>query len=264
MQKTLLTTALLLSHSIWANQLEEIKNRGILRVATDPNTAPFTYTDQSGQLQGFEVELAKALSVALFGSEKLELIKVDINDRSSVLMEGKVDITLAVFTKTKLREKAVDFAEPYIKTTTGVLSSNDKPIKSLDELKGQTVITMCGSTGEEFFKKNHPQIKTSCYPDWPEMNQAFTRGEGVGLVNDNILLLSAAAKNKKLVVGIEALGKKDYIAPAIKKGEAEWLAWVNEEIKAMKKDGRLETIYQKTLSEIFGDERAKLVLDLGD
>lgn len=264
MKKTLLAHLLFLSNAIFAHQLDDIKNRGVLRVAVDANTAPFAYVDEAGQLQGFEVELGKALSVALFGSEKVELIKVDIADRSSVVMNDKADITLAVFTKNKFRAKAVDFAEPYVKTNTGVLSAGDKPIKSLDELKDKTVITMCSSTGDEFFKKNHPQIKTSCYPDWPEMNQAFTRGEGVGLVNDNILLLSAAAKNKKLVVGIEALGQTDYIAPAIKKGEAEWLAWVNEEIKAMKKDGRLETIYQKTLSETFGDERAKLILDLGD
>ena len=50
------------------------------------------------------------------------------------------------------------------------------------------------------------------------------------------------------------IGPAESIAPAVKKGDKALLDWVNGEIAAMKKDGRLKVAYEKTLLPVYGDK----------
>lgn len=262
MKKIILST-LVLSSFAHGHSLDDINTRGILKVALFPYEEPFAYIE-SEEYKGFEVELAHELAEKLLGNrDKVQFIKVDMADRSKVLLSKEADVTLAIYTRTKLREKAVDFAEPYIKTNFGILSSAQKPIKNPEELNNQTIITTCGSTAEQFFKKNHPKVKQICAEDSLELLAGLTRGDAIAIAHDNTLLIALAKRTNQYVVSIPSLGNTDYIAPAVAKGQPELLAWLNNEIKAMKKDGRLKTIYEKTFAPTFGADKAEVFLDLG-
>lgn len=80
----------------------------------------------------------------------------------------------------------------------------------------------------------------------------MTSGRAVAFAQDNTLLLSWAKKNPGYIVGIKELGKKDYIAGAVKKGNKELLDYVNNLIKGKLKDEKFfHKDFENTLKPSF-------------
>jgi polar amino acid transport system substrate-binding protein len=79
-----------------AAELKEIQERGYLMVAVKDNVRPLGFTDASGKLQGLEIDLARRLAAEILGKpDAVRLQPVANRDRVSVVLEGKVDLTIA-------------------------------------------------------------------------------------------------------------------------------------------------------------------------
>ena len=107
---------------------------------------------------------------------------------------------------------------------------------------------------EAFFTKSHPEVKLLKFDQNTETFDALKDGRGVALAHDNALLWAWAKENPNFEVAIGNLGPAEFIAPAVQKGNTDLLNWVNGEIAAMKKDGRLKAAYEKTLLPVYGEK----------
>ena len=253
--KKLLTLSLLLLSGLAAADLKEVKEKGSIRIGVFADKPPFGFLDKEGKNQGFDVEIAKYLAQDLFGdANKVEFVLTEAANRVEFLRSDKVDVILANFTQTPERAKVVDYAAPYMKVALGVVSPKDAPIKSLDELKDKTLLVNRGPTADAYFTKQHPDIKTLKYDQNTETFDALKDGRGAALAHDNALLWAWAKENDKFEVFIGSLGEPEQIAPAVKQGDKELLAWLNEEMAKIKKDGRLQQAYEKTLKPVYGDQ----------
>jgi cjaA protein len=211
--------------------------------------------DANGKNQGFDVEIAKEMAKDLLGSpDKIEFVLTEAANRVEYVRSGKVDVLLANFTQTPERAEAVDFASPYMKVALGVVSPKGKPITDVAQLKDQTLLVNKGTTADAFFTKNHPEVKLLKFDQNTETFDALKDGRGVALAHDNALLWAWAKENPDYEVAIGNIGPAESIAPAVKKGDKALLDWVNGEIAAMKKDGRLKAAYEKTLLPVYGDK----------
>lgn len=236
------------------NTLDTIKERGAIRIAVFSDKPPFGYIDSEGNNSGYDVEIGKKIAKDLLGDEsKVEFVLTEAASRTEVLQSDKVDITLANFTVTDERKEKVDFAKPYMKVSLGVVSK-DGTIKSIDDLKGKTVIVNKGTTAESYFTKNYPDIKLLKFDQNTEAFEALKDGRGDALAHDNTLLFAWAKENKGFSVGINNLGQQDVIAPAVKKGNDELLNWLNDEIDKLASNGEIKEAYNKTLRPVYGDE----------
>ncbi|MDO4436325.1 MAG: cysteine ABC transporter substrate-binding protein [Cardiobacteriaceae bacterium] len=254
MKKLLLSLAILFSGSALAD-LAEIKNKGTITIGVFGDKPPFGYLDAEGKNQGFDVEIAKYLAKDLFGDEsKIEFVLTEAANRVEYLKSGKVDLILANFTQTEERAKVVDFASPYMKVALGVVAPVKAPITSVEALKEQTLLVNKGTTADAYFTKKHPEIKLLKFEQNTETFDALKDGRGVGLAHDNALLWAWAKENPDFAVSIASIGDVEFIAPAVKKGDAELLKWVNEELVSIKQDGRLKAAYEKTLLPVYGDK----------
>ena len=121
-------------------------------------------------------------------------------------------------------------------------------------MKDQTLLVNKGTTADAFFTKNHPEVKLLKFDQNTETFDALKDGRGVALAHDNALLWAWAKENPDYEVAIGNIGPAESIAPAVKKGDKALLDWVNGEIAAMKKDGRLKAAYEKTLLPVYGDK----------
>ena len=259
MKKCFLLLALLAS-AARAN-LADIRSRDQLRVGISDNIYPFGYQDSSGQWQGLEVELAKALAQALLGDEaKLQLLPVASMDRVAMLKGGEADIMFSTFTQTPTRSRVVDFATPYLNISTGVISPETAPIQNLAELDGKTLIVASGTVGEKYFKEHHPNVKLLSTKSTASGFEALLAGQGAALLDDNVNLWGWAKQHPGYRVGISSLGTPEVIAPAINKGDAELLQWLNGSLKRFKEDGTLQNAYDKTLAPVFGPEEMKKIV----
>lgn len=234
--------------------LEEIKQRGTIRIGVFSDKPPFGFVDANGKNQGFDVFLAKRFAKDLLGDEsKVEFVLVEAASRVEFLQANKVDIIMANFTVTDERKQKVDFANPYMKVALGVVSPSGEPITSVDQLKGKKLIVNKGTTAETYFAKNYPDIELLKYDQNTEAFEALKDKRGAALAHDNTLLFAWAKENAGYTVGISTLGGQDTIAPAVKKGNKELLDWINQELETLGKENYVHKAYEATLKPAYGD-----------
>lgn len=236
-----------------ASAIERIKQADKIRIGVFSDKPPFGYVDKDGKNQGFDVEIAKALTKDLLGDEnKVEFVLVEAANRAEYLLSNKVDITLANFTVTPARQEVVDFAKPYMKVALGVVSK-DGVITDVKQLEGKTLLVNKGTTADAYFTKNFPSINLLKFEQNTETFEALRDGRGDALAHDNALLFAWARENPGFVVGVKELGDIDFIAGAVRKEDKDLLEWLNAEIEKLSKDGVLNAAYEKTLKPIYGD-----------
>ncbi|MGF1673083.1 MAG: transporter substrate-binding domain-containing protein [Rivularia sp. (in: cyanobacteria)] len=140
---------------ISAATLKEIQQRRYIIVAVKDNFPPLGFKDESGNLQGLEIELAQRLAQDLLGksdannSDKLDnLVKfkpVTNLQRLTAVMEGEVDIAIAKVTATASRERIVNFSIPYY-FDGGMIATKDTSIQKLTDLQNSKIAVLKNSS----------------------------------------------------------------------------------------------------------------------
>ena len=243
--------------------VDEIKESGSINIGVFSDKSPFGYVDENGEYQGYDVYLGNRIGKDL--GVDVNYVSTEAANRIEYLQTGKVDIVLANFTVTEERAEEVDFALPYMNVALGVVSPEDKPITSLDDIgKDDEVIVISGTTAETYLEKNNPEIKLQKYDAYAAAKTAFENGNGVAWANDNTEVIAFSIQNKGYTVGIPSLGNADTIAPAVTKGNESLLNWINDEIVELGKENFFHKDYEETLLDTYGkDYEETLVVEGG-
>ena len=231
--------------------LDEIKESGKIVIGVFSDKAPFGYVNEKGEYDGYDVYFANRIAKDL--GVEAEFVSTDPASRVEYAATGKVDIILANFTVTEERAQQVDFAYPYMKVMLGVVSPDDNLVTDIDELKNKTLIVVKGTTAENYFEKNHPEIALQKYDEYADAYLALLDGRGDAFSTDNTEVLAWALSNDGFSVGIDAIGNADTIAPAVQKGNTTLLNWLNDEIVSLGNENFFHKDYDKTLAPVYGD-----------
>ena len=236
--------------------VEQLQKDGKVRIGVFADKPPFGYVDADGKNQGFDVYIAKRFAKDLLGDEsKAEFVLVDAASRVAYLESNKVDIIMANFTVTDERKEKVDFANPYMKLSFGIVSPDSAPVTSIDQLKekGKKLIVAKGTTAETYFTKQYPEIELLKFDQYTEIFAALKDGRGAAIANDNTELIAWAKSNPGFTVSIPAFGGQDTIAPAVAKGNTELLNWINSELETLGQEKFIHQAYTDTLNEVYGE-----------
>ncbi|MGB3653628.1 MAG: transporter substrate-binding domain-containing protein, partial [Rivularia sp. (in: cyanobacteria)] len=143
---------------VFAASLKEIQQRGYITVAVKDNFPPLAFRDESGNLQGLEIELAQRLAQDLLAkpdasnSDKLDkldkLVKfepVTNLQRLKVVAKNEVDMAIAKVTATSSRERIVNFSIPYY-FDGGVIAVKDTSFQKLTDLQNSKIAVLKNSS----------------------------------------------------------------------------------------------------------------------
>ncbi|TDF96645.1 transporter substrate-binding domain-containing protein [Paenibacillus piri] len=234
-----------------ASVLDDIKSRGKLVVGVKYDTKLFGLKDPaSGKVEGFDVDIAKALAKQIVGDEnKLELKEVTSKTRIPMLDNKEIDMIIATMTVNEERKKQVDFSDIYFKAGQSLLVKKGSPIKSIaDVKKGTKVLAVKGSTSVDNVKKQAPDATVLEFDNYQDAFSALKAGQGDTLTTDNAILYGMAAQDP----GFEVVGDPFTDEPygiAIKKGESALLEKVNEALKTLQSSGEYNKIYEKWIGK---------------
>ncbi|KRL97682.1 transporter substrate-binding domain-containing protein [Liquorilactobacillus satsumensis] len=234
------------------SSVSAIKKRGVLRVAVFGDLKPYGWVNQDGKRVGYDVTLARQLAKDL--NVKVKFTQVNANNRVDALNSNKVDLVLANFTVTSDRKKVVDFAEPYMKVSVGVVSPKESRISDVAQLKGKTVIVSKGTTAETYFTEKQKDVNLLKFDSKTQQFNALKNKRGVALADDNSYLYAWVKNHPDYSVGIKTLGPSSAIAPAVKKGNSSLLNWTNKDIKKLRQNGFFEKAYNSDLKPYFSSE----------
>jgi polar amino acid transport system substrate-binding protein len=230
----------------------KIKKAGVIKIAVFGDLQPYGWINKSGKRVGYDLELARQIAKDL--GVKAKFVQVNANGRVDALKAGKVDMVLANFTVTDDRKQVVDFADPYMKVSVGVISKKSNPVTKIGQLKNKSVIVTKGTTAEQYFTKSQKSVTLQKYDSKTQQFNALKNDRATALADDNSYLYAWVKNNPTYTVGIKTLGPSSYISPAVKKGNKALLTWTNKEIKKLNKNGFFEKDYQQELAPYFGSD----------
>lgn len=135
------------------DQLARIQEKGEIVIATEGTWAPWTYTDENGNLVGFDVEIATAIAEKL--GVKATFVTVEWDGILAGIDSGRYDIAANGIDVTEQRSEKYNFSTPYAFNRTAlVVRGDNEDIKSFEDLKGKKTTNSIASTymilAEEF------------------------------------------------------------------------------------------------------------------
>ena len=118
-----------------ASKLQEVLKRGKLVVGTGTTNPPWHFEDDSGNLTGMDIDMARLLAKGLFDDPtKVEFVRQAADARIPNLLTNKIDIVAQFMTITPGRARQVEFTTPYYREGVGLLVLKDSKYKNYDEL----------------------------------------------------------------------------------------------------------------------------------
>ncbi|MCQ9352811.1 transporter substrate-binding domain-containing protein [Corynebacterium sp. 153RC1] len=234
--------------------LDEIKESGVIKIGVFSDKAPFGSVDANGEYAGYDIEYAHRIAQDL--GVEVEFVPVEAAARVEFVDTGKVDLILANFTVTEERAQKVDFANPYLKVSLGVVSPDNAPINAEADLEGNTVLVVKGTTAEAYLEQEHPELELQKYEQYTEVTNALIDGRGAAWVTDNTEALAWAAQTEGFSATITSLGNPDTIAAAVAKGNTTLLDWLNEQLVTLDAEKFFFDDFEKTLRPVYGDDIA--------
>ena len=212
---------------------EESKVPDKLIVGTNAEFPPFEYMNDKKQPDGFDIAMIKEIG------KRME--------------SNSINTIIAGMTKTKERQKSVDFSDSYYTSNQAIILKKDSKIKKLSQLEGKKVGVQEGTTGdiiasgEKFGEKNKVIVKTDVkrYKKGVDAVMDLKNGAIDAVVIDEKPAQEFVKNNaKKLKLVVDSAGA-EYYCIAITKGNTAYKEEINKQIKAIKKDGTYDKLKAK-------------------
>ncbi len=231
--------------------LERIEETGVVTVLTRNNGhCYYSYRDTP---MGFEYDLAQAFAEYL--GVQLNVITPRWGDLIESLNNGKGDFIAASMTITPSREKKADFSNSYFDIQQHVILHKDNyRIKTIQDLKTKRIDVRQGTSYEERLRELNEQgfdIKIKLHDDTPTedlIGMVAEKKIDITIADSNVALLNRRYyPDVRMAFPIDELQS---IGWAVKKGEKELLAKINQFFAKMERERRLAGIYRKYYSAV--------------
>ena len=233
-------------------RMAELAEAGKITVGVRYDQPGLGYKDASSDIPtGFDVEIAKLL-VADLGIDPEDTDAVTweetISDnREPYLQEGRVDLVLASYSITDERRELVGQTGPYMITGQQVLVRSDSDITGIEDLKGEEVCSVTGSTSIENVEKEGAipapaETYSQCADD-------VLNGTVEAMSTDGSILAGLAAQNEGelKVVGDEF--SEERIGVGYSKDYPEMCEWINGVLQEAFEDGSWAKAFESTLGK---------------
>ena len=238
-----------------AGTFQDVKKRGKLIAGVRRDSPPFGFVDRDGVHKGFDIDLAKTFARELFGKEEaLELVDVTPANRIPFLKKGKVDVLIANMTITDSRKKVIDFSNPYFLSGHLILVRKDSNVTRYQDLAGKKIATLRKSIGYTAVKKLVPSAELVQFEKNPDAIKALKEGRVDAFVQDYLVIYDLQNQNRDLkIAGLPPFVSAPF-GIGVRKGDLEWLNFVNATLKKIKESGE----YRHLLEKWFGEAIALL------
>ncbi len=168
-------------------------NKKIL-IGTEGAYPPFNLVDKNGELQGFDVDISKALCQAM--GSKCDFVVQDWDGLIPGLMAKKFDAIIASMAITKERMKKVDFTNKYYMTPARFVVKKGQTIQfTKSGLKGKTIGVQRATTHENFIRDKFGDVaRIKVYATQDEANMDLVSGRVDLVIADSVVLLEGFIK----------------------------------------------------------------------
>jgi polar amino acid transport system substrate-binding protein len=228
--------------------LEQIAKRGTLRVGFS-TFIPWAMKNKQGEFIGNEIDVATKLAEDM--GVKVEFVNTKWSGIIPALLTGKFDIIIGGMAMTPERNLKVNFTIPYYYARGALVANKElcepfNPTKLEDFNRPEVVFAeRMGSTPVEFVQKHLPKAQVRLFDDQAPAYQELRNAKAYAIIGDAPRPFFEALDYPDLLylpLGKEAVYELA-ISFALKKGDPDWLNYLNNWITYRRTDGWIQEKY---------------------
>jgi polar amino acid transport system substrate-binding protein len=229
------------------NSLKGIKEKKELIIGLDDNFPPMGFRDNSGEIVGFDIDMAKEVGKRM--GVKVTFKPVEWDGIILSLNNKDIDAIWNGLTITDKRKEQIAFSKVYLQNKQIIIVKSKSSISKKTDLNGKTVGLQMGSSSETALSSDS-QLTSSLkevkkYSNNTEalLDLNAERIDAV-IVDEVVGRYYASKKPGDYKVLDENLGVEDY-GIGIRKADTSLTEEINKQLEQMKSDGTANTISQK-------------------
>jgi polar amino acid transport system substrate-binding protein len=228
-----------------------IVDRGRLVVGVDQGTTLFgSRNPATGELEGFDIDLARELARRIFGDpNRVDLRVVTAAERETALEEGQVDLVVRTYSITCDRKNEVAFSTPYYYTEQRILAVKGSGINSAADLSGKRACAVKGTTSLSALYALPSRPTLFSVANWPDCLVMLQQGQIDAISTDAAVLVGLAEQDPNLELVGPGIAEEPY-GVGIKKENQDLVRFVNGALDQMREDGTWERLYQDRLLKL--------------
>jgi polar amino acid transport system substrate-binding protein len=221
-----------------------------LKIGTEASYKPFAWVEPSGELTGFDIDIAKALCAEM--GVECEIVNQAFDGLIPALNAKKIDAIIASMFITPEREEAIAFAGPYYSAPALFVAEKDSGIEISEEGLGRkTVGVQRGTTMADYVEANFPDARVQFYDTLDAANLDLSSGRIDVVFADSVPLQEFLASPDG--AGFAAVGEPVYdpnlLGPGagigLRKDDAELKQKFNDALAAIIASGEYKAINDK-------------------
>lgn len=233
--------------------IPRIVARGRLIVGVDNSQYLLSFRDVlSGELEGFEVDLARELARDIFGDpSRVDFRFVASNDRLEALKTGRVDAVVRTMTITRDRQSLVEFSAPYLRTHTRLAVPLKSGIQGVQDLGGRSVCITDNSTLLELSRRLAPEASKLRVRGWADCLLALQQNQVDAIMSDDAILAGIIAQDPHTHIVGDSLSSEEYgiaVARPLENPESHGLVrQINATLERLQRDGTWVRLHHQWL-----------------
>ena len=242
-------------------KLQEVLSRGKLIVGTGSTNPPWHFRDETNELVGFDIEMAKIIAAGLFDDPtKVEFVNQASDARIPNIVTDKVDITCQFVTITAARAQQVAFTIPYYREGVSLMLVKGGKYANYEEMKAAgsavTVSVLQNVFAEDMVHAALPEATVDQFESVDLMYQALNSGRADAAATDSSSLLYYMKQNPDRYVDSGYSWNPQSYGCIVKQGEPDWLNFVNVALREAM-TGTQFPVYKAAFEKWFGTSPAE-------
>ncbi len=226
-----LTVAGIATGGAFAGTVDDIKARGKLNCGTNTGLVGFAAPDASGEWQGFDIAVCRAVAAAVLGDPTaVEFVPTTGKTRFTALASGEIDLLVRNTTWTFSRDADLKFEFVGINyyDGQGFMVPKDLGVTSAKELDGSTVCIQTGTTTElnlaDYFRANNISYEPVPIETNAEAQQQYLAGACDVYTTDasGLAATRATFEDADNHVVLPEIISKEPLGPLVRHGDNEW------------------------------------------
>ena len=225
--------------------MARIKKRGYLIAGVDQTSYHFGYLNPlNGQLEGFDIDMVRAVAAAIFGNPKnrIRFVAISNGQRMWAVRSREVDIVAHTDTINCYRLTRVAFSTVYLVAAQRVLVPLSSSAKSLRDLLGQKVCVPTPSTALSFIQEYYG-YPTVSGPQSIDCLVLLQEGKVAAISTDDTILAALKAQDPETKIIGPPLNSQPY-GLAISLKHPDFVRFVNAVLAKMRADGQWAASYR--------------------
>lgn len=234
--------------------MAKIRQRGRLIAGVSADTYLLASRNPvSGQVEGFDIDMVKAVTKAIFGDDRSYQLKViTAAQRIPALQAGEVDLVARNMTITCDRWKQIAFSAEYYRSGQKVLVRKGAKATTLAGLSGEKVCAPRGTSSMENLVKLAPKAIPVGADSHTGCLALFQQGQVAAITGDDTVLAGLAAQDPYAVVPKQPALTAEPYGLGMNSRDVDLVRFVNARLAQLRSDGEWTAIYNRWLAAPLG------------